>query len=54
MKKRNKGRRLKVGDKIKCHGELAMHRLINELAKKGIDAKPVYGEMYVEVLGFDK
>lgn len=55
MKKRfYKGRRLREGDVLKVFDEGGMKRLINELAKKGIDAKPVYGEMKVEILGFDR
>lgn len=50
----HRGRRLKVGDVLNVRDEGGMKRLINDLAKKGIDAKPIYGEMKVEILGFDK
>lgn len=53
-KKWHKGRRLKVGDTINVFNEGGMKRVINDLARRGIDAKPVYGEMKVEILGFDR
>lgn len=53
MKKR-RGRYFRVGDTIKVYSEEHMKRVINDLARRGVDAKPVFGEMLVEVIDVDR
>lgn len=54
MRERKRRKPLRVGDLMEYRGERELGRIINSLAKRGIDAKPVPGENKVEILGFDR
>lgn len=53
MKKKRR-RPLRIGDVVTCKNELDMMRKIKYFAGRGVDVKPIYGEMAIEVIDIDR